>query len=61
MAKPKRKKQNFPKALKEWRKKFGYTQSAAAMVIGVRLATYRNWEQGRNKPIEALINFLFQK
>jgi transcriptional regulator with XRE-family HTH domain len=61
MTKPTSKKRNFPKALKEWRKGRGFTQQQAAKVIGVKLATYRNWEQGRNRPIEALVNFLFHK
>lgn len=32
---------------REIRERFGLTQERFAMLIGVPLATYRNWEQGR--------------
>jgi putative transcriptional regulator len=42
---------NFrPTDIKSIRKKLGMSQSEFAMMIGVRLSTLQNWEQGRRKP-----------
>jgi DNA-binding transcriptional regulator YiaG len=38
----------FKKQLRRWRGKQSQPEAAAA--LGVNLATYRNWEQGRNEP-----------
>ena len=40
----------FRKQLRRWRK--NRSQPEAAEILGVPLATYRNWEQGRNEPPE---------
>jgi DNA-binding transcriptional regulator YiaG len=36
--------------LSRWRKRRQLSQQAAADLVGVPLATWQNWEQGRNKP-----------
>ena len=43
---------------REIRERFGHTQDRFAALIGVPLATYRNWEQGRT-PLPSGIQALF--
>lgn len=43
-------------AIKDARKKSGYTQAQAAEMSGIPLGTLRRWEQGVNEPnIDAII------
>lgn len=37
-------------ALRDWRDQHGWKQWKAAEILGCKLATYRNWERGRNEP-----------
>jgi DNA-binding transcriptional regulator YiaG len=49
-------KNKFSDDLREWRG--SQTQSLAANSLDVDLATYRNWEQGRNIPNNYVRSFL---
>jgi putative transcriptional regulator len=40
----------LPEDIKEVRAQLGLTQADFALLIGVSVATLRNWEQGRRKP-----------
>lgn len=40
----------IPSRLKAWRKAKALTQDAAAASLGVSVATFRDWEQGRHEP-----------
>ncbi|MEW6593741.1 MAG: helix-turn-helix domain-containing protein [Thermodesulfobacteriota bacterium] len=41
----------FPEVeVRELRSRFGLTQDKFAALIGISVATLRNWEQGRRKP-----------
>ncbi len=42
--------QYLSKLLKEWRSKLQIPQEEAAILIGVRIQTYRNWELGLFRP-----------
>ena len=44
--------------LKEYRKKYGYTQTDLANLIGVTHQTINNWEHGNSKPNEESISKL---
>jgi DNA-binding transcriptional regulator YiaG len=44
----------FPDRLRAWRKKKKLTQEKAAQVLGVPVGTFRDWEQGRYEPVDAL-------
>jgi DNA-binding transcriptional regulator YiaG len=50
----------FRKQLRRWRK--ARSQEECAILLGVPVATYRNWEQGRNEPsdvaMKAVIDFI---
>ena len=48
----------FRKQLRRWRK--NRSQPEAAAMLGVPLATYRNWEQGRNEPTEFVVKTLLE-
>lgn len=37
-------------SLRNWRKREGLSQPKAAAKLGVGLATFRPWEQGRREP-----------
>lgn len=39
-----------PDTLKSWRAALGLTQAGAAEALGIAVATYRDWEQGRYAP-----------
>ncbi len=47
-----------PVNVKEVREKANKTQSEFADMIGVRLATLRNWEQGRRTPVGPALTLL---
>jgi len=42
----------FGEELREWRAEHDLTQEEAAGVLEVKLNTYQEWEQGRNKPYQ---------
>jgi len=48
----------FRKQLRRWRK--NRSQQKAAEILGVPLATYRNWEQGRNEPPKFALKTLLE-
>ena len=50
LARPSRANAFAPADVKAIRSKLGKSQSEFAMMIGVSVATLRNWEQGRRRP-----------
>lgn len=42
----------FGDELRDWRAQHGLTQEEAAEALEVKLNTYQEWEQGRNKPFQ---------
>jgi putative transcriptional regulator len=49
-----------PLDIKKIRARLDHSQSECALIIGVSVATFQNWEQGRRKPegpAQALLKF----
>jgi DNA-binding transcriptional regulator YiaG len=52
---------SLPATLRRWRRARGLSQSQAAPVLGVALATLQNWEQGHRTPRGLALEFLRSK
>jgi hypothetical protein len=52
---------SFARALREWRKRNGYSQSVAAAKLKVSTRTLQNWEQGHREPRGFALQHLQEK
>jgi DNA-binding transcriptional regulator YiaG len=48
----------FGQQLYEWRKKHDFSQSEAALQLGISTRTLQEWEQGRARPRHLALNAL---
>ena len=48
----------FGQQLYEWRKKHDFSQSQAALQLGISTRTLQEWEQGRARPRHLALNAL---